>query len=204
MAGRGRAPKARGIAAVRELTPTDVAKLDSGERGKLPVVARFRDSHHKVARLIASGMRPAEVALACGYTIQRIYTLSQDPSFKELVESYRGDEDEAHRGSRDDFYELLYSNKMKAERRIADKLDDDDTEISIRELHLISRDAADRTGYGKRSVNFNVNADFAGQMEAALRRTNKVIEGTAMATVEHAPQRQTEVVVVPSPALRRV
>lgn len=204
--GRGRPPKARGIASIRELTPEDIASLNAEGSGRVPAVQQLRDSHHKVARLIAAGMRLQDVAAACGYSMVRIYTLNATPAFQELIAGYRGEESEAYAKHRDDYHELLFSNQIKAERRIADKLDDDDADISIRELHLISRDAADRTGYGKNSVQFNINADFASNMEQTMRRSSQVIEGTVVAPgIEQPPsvQRLDSPPTVPSPFKRR-
>lgn len=181
MAGRGRPEKRRGIASVRELTPADIARLDSGERGSIPAVKSLRDSHHRVARLIASGMRLTDVAYETGYSLTRIYTLNATPAFKELVESYRDPENHSFYISRDHYYETLYGNMVKAERQISDRLDKADEEgdlLSIRELASISRDAADRTGYGKRSMHVNFNGDFATALEKAVKRSSKVIEGT--------------------------
>jgi len=176
---RGRPERRRGIAAVRDLTETDIARLAAGERGSTPVVKSLRDSHHRIARMIASGMRLTDIAYATGFSIQRIYTLNSAPSVQELVETYRKDENESHRIARDDYYDLLYSNMVKAERQISDRLDqaDEDGELlSIRELTSITRDAADRVGYGKRSLSVVANADFASTMERAVKRSDKVIE----------------------------
>ena len=62
---------------------------------------------------------------------------------------------------------------MKAERKLADKLDDDDDneEMSVRELISIARDAADRVGLSKRSIQTNVNMDFAQMLDRAIKRS---------------------------------
>jgi len=69
--------------------------------------------------------------------------------------------------------------------RLADQEEDPDAKpIPLRDLMAISRDAADRFGYGKHTTQTNVNVDFAAQLERAIRRSGKladprVIDGTA-------------------------
>ena len=58
-----------------------------------PVVKRLRDSHHAVARLMAAGLRPAEVSAQTGYALSRLSILQNDPAFMELLAFYRADSD---------------------------------------------------------------------------------------------------------------
>ncbi len=175
----GRMARPYTLGPIRELTPEDTVKL-LAPRTPVSRVARFRESHHRVARLIASGMRREEVVANSGYSSQRILTLSSDPAFQNLVAQYRAKVDEAFISGIDSYYEFATSNMLKAERMIADKLDsaedDDGPVIPMRELIAISRDAADRFGYGKHQTNTNVNVDFAKELEKAISRTGKPIE----------------------------
>jgi hypothetical protein len=80
---------------VRDLTPEDMEKF-SVERGiQAPDIKRLTDSHHAVARALASGMKPGAVAVVTGYSPSRISILMQSPAFVELVEFYRKDADSA-------------------------------------------------------------------------------------------------------------
>ncbi len=210
MAGRGRPAKRRGIAAVRELTPADIARLDDGERGRLPAVQRFRDSHHWIARLVALGMRVDDIAERTGYSHTRLYTITSDPAFKELVVQKRETVDESYREEVDDYWRLATSNMMKAERMIGDKLDKADEEGELppmRDLVSVSRDAADRFGYGKRSLSVNLDGkDFAAALERANQRSSQVIEGTVkqVGTAQTNPSRApNQSITVPSPLRRR-
>lgn len=72
---------------VRELEEDDLAT-----RGPAPLagIQKIRDSHHQLARLLAEGRKPVEVAELTGFSQSRISILQRDPAFKELLEFYRG------------------------------------------------------------------------------------------------------------------
>lgn len=134
---------------------------------------RFRDSHHKIARLFASGLRPGEVAELAGYSLVRVSVLYADPAFQELLAGYRGIENDIARTRIEQYNDYILANGLKAEAKLADKLDDDDGDLSVRELLSISRDAADRVGLSKRSIQTNINMDFASMLDKAIKRSGK-------------------------------
>jgi len=173
------------IGEVRDLIRSDLALLRL-PRAKTDVVARFRDSHHQIARMFASGMRVQEVWQRSGYSYTRISVMHTDPAFQELIASYRDKVDAAFLAGIDDYFEVLTSNKLKAERMIADKLDeafDNNETLPVKDLIAIGRDAADRTGHGKHNTTTNVNVDFASALEKAIKRSDgaKVINVAATA-----------------------
>lgn len=173
MPGPGRPPIRPAITNVRELTLHD---LTGFKQGRDPPVKRFRDSHHHMARLFAMGLRVTEVAQEMGYSISRTSVYYNNPAFKELVASFSGVVDEITRDQIASYNALILSNGMKAERKIADKLDDDENdELSIRELLGIARDAADRVGLSKRSIQTNIDVDFAATLDRCLQRTAQAI-----------------------------
>lgn len=145
--------------------------------------AKLRDSHHRIARLAAAGLRTREIAARAGYSYQRVSDLLGSPAMDELVAQYRVKVDEAFVESQDEFYDLATRNMLAAERHIADhiaELDESGDLLPVRTALAISRDAADRFGYSKHQVNVNVNADFASKLEQAIARSGKgtLIEGT--------------------------
>lgn len=173
---------------VRPVTRDELPRLH--EKRPQTLVQRLRDSHHNVARLLALGLRDFEVAQRSGYSMQRVYTLKLDPSFAELVEHYRQQARATFEEAADDYLTLAAQNMIKAERMIADKLDAadaDDKALPTRELIAISRDAADRLGYGKKQTNINVNVDFAAQLERAINRSGKVIDAVPQAAARALP-----------------
>ena len=174
MIGAGRPPKRPKIMEVRELTRAEVMNV---VRHKSAVIKKFRDSHHRMARLFASGMRVSQVAELTGYSISRVSLLHTSPAFQDLIAQKRDVEDQITRDNIQIYNEMILMNGLKAERKLADKLDDDDEteEMSVRELISISRDAADRVGLSKRSIQANVNLDFASLLDRAIARTQATL-----------------------------
>jgi len=170
MVGPGRPPIRPVIRHVRELTSDD---LRSYKQGRENPIKRFRDSHLMMARLFASGLRPGQVAEYTGYSISRVSIFHNNPAFQELIAKEREIGTEVWKDQITAYNAMILSNGMKAERKIADKLDDDDEseQMSIRELVSIARDSADRIGLSKRSVQTNINVDFASMLDRAIARS---------------------------------
>ena len=174
MLHRGKIARDREIKEIRVLDREDLEVLKAARPA--PKIATFRDAHHWVARYLASGMTVTEVAQATGYSITRVMQLKQVPAFQNLVSDYRKLADDGYKGVIIDYVTLKMSNKMKAERMIAEKLDKSDEEeelLSVRELISISREQ-------DRSTNIQVNVgDFAQQLDGAISRSSKVINSSA-------------------------
>src|SRR6266446_6393845 len=186
---RGKISTKPEILSVRPLTREDLSlilekRADGEGRPIQGAVRRFRDPHHRVARLFAAGLRVQEVADRSGYSYQRVHTLSTDPAFQELIAKYREKVDASFVANVDEFYEQATSNMRMAERQIAERLeaaeDEDGSPIPLKTLVDISGDRMDRFGYGKRQTNLNVNADFASLLEKAIARSGKTIEANAI------------------------
>jgi len=147
------------------------------------LIQRLRDPHHMLARFIAMGLKTSEAARRAGYTQNRVTMLKESPAFQELIAHYRKQVQDGWKEEVDEYMELATSNMLKAERQLAEKLEqaeEDDTFLPTRDLIAISRDAADRFGYGKKTVNLNVNVDMAARLENAIKRSSaaKVINAT--------------------------
>jgi hypothetical protein len=141
-----------------------------------PRIQQFRETHHRVARLVAAGLRDAEISRMTGYSPNRIGQFKQDPAFLQLVAEYRGKVDEAYVSSQDEFYDTATSNMLRAERMIEshlDKAEDESDLIPLKTLITISADRADRFGYGKKSTQTNEIQDFAKMMETLAARSGR-------------------------------
>jgi len=132
-----------------------------------------------MARLFASGLRVREVAELTGYSVSRVSIFHNSPAFQELIAQKREIEDEIARDEISIYNQMILSNGLKAERKLADKLDDDDEseELSVRELISISRDAADRVGLSKRTVQTNFDVNFADLLDRAIKRSEMPLSG---------------------------
>ena len=101
---------------------------------------------------------------------------------QELVANYRAKVDEEFVEGADAFFTLATQNMIAAERHIADAIaeaEDAGELIPIRTALAISRDAADRFGYGKKTQNLNINVDFAAQLERAIAAQRQTDRGDA-------------------------
>lgn len=146
------------------------------------MVAKFRESHHMVAKLFAAGLRGKEIAARTGYGENWLAQLHNDPAFQELLSKYRDLDTQMFLEGRDEFYSLATKNMIQAERQLSDKMDELDEEgefLPTRELVAVVADRADRFGYGKRETKFNVNVDFADALQRAIKRSGKTIDGQA-------------------------
>lgn len=179
MLKRGKVPKSRSILGIRPLKREDLEKLKD-ERASTPRVQRLRDPHHMLARLIAAGVRPLAVAAErSGYSYTRAQILTQDPAFQQLVAEYREVVTEAFVAEVDVLAQTAVSNMKKAERMLAEKLEEADEAgelLPTKDLLAITADRFDRFGYGKKNTTVNVNLDFAAQLERRLKRSSAVIE----------------------------
>lgn len=179
MLGPGRPAKKPSINSVRELTREEVASIP---RGRSPAVVQLRDTHHMVARLLALGLRPFQIAERTGYSIARISILSGDPAMQELVASYRNSVDESWREQTDEYFQNAVALRNVPARLLRDRLEEEPDKFSNSQLLAIMADSADRTGYPKRKESVNLNVDFAARLEQAVRRSNEV------KTIEHNPE----------------
>lgn len=184
---RGRITSLPDIKSIRPLTREDLEEIKA--KRSLPVVQRFRDPHHRVARLVSSGLRPAQVAEATGYSLARIYVLQSDPAFLNLVAQYREDVHSAFVSAEEEHYAMATEVNRKALRHIAeafDKADEEGELIPVDKALRVFSDTADRVGIQKRSTNVHVNMDFAAKLEAAIARSGKVIDITPNPTKRSA------------------
>jgi len=173
----------------RALTAPDLERLRE-TRFVATSPQKLRDSHHMVARLTAAGNTPIEVAHLTGYSRERVTVLVNSPMMKELIAQYRQKVDQAFVENQDAFFAMATANMLAAERHIADQiaeLDEAGELLPIRTALAISRDAADRFGYGKKTQNLNINVDFAAQLERAIARSGKQIDGSVAQPAPGSP-----------------
>lgn len=200
-----------------EIHYTDDLTLADLERYK-PLPSRgsagikfMRNSHHRLARLIARGLRQNEAAEVAGYSRQTVAIYMRDPTFQQLVSEYEKTEPRAEMAEVDEYYSVVIDNRITAARRLNDKLHDEEEEFTVAQLVAIHGDSADRTGYPKRQVAVNVNVDFASRLDRAISRSREVKALPPL--IEHDPVSASGVVsegaspsrveVLPPPTFRR-
>jgi hypothetical protein len=183
---RGRAANPPRATLGRELTPADLALLET-ERGiKAPTIKSLRDSHHMLARALAAGMKGCEASVVTGYTESRISLLRQDPTFQELLAHYRDNLDQVYADLHARMATMALDVQAELQERLAENPESMSNEFLADTLKLL----ADRTGHGPKSTTVNVNLDLSARLQAARRRvaeTPPTIEGTAVRVAESAP-----------------
>jgi len=142
-------------------------------------VKRLRGVHHQMARMFASGMGTSEVADQLGYCVSRVSILRNSPAMEELVKHYMEDAHQEWLDVANIYYTNVIKRRNATERLINDQIEaaeENGDEIPLRTLLALNADAADRTGYPKRSMAINVNVDFATQLDRAVKRSEKVLK----------------------------
>jgi hypothetical protein len=164
---------------VRELTGADIALLlaqpVSVRNGTQ--LKRLRDSHHRIAQLIADGVPPVEVARITGYSLSRIYVLLSDPAFKELVSHYREDKSREYV----DFHARMAQVGLDYLMEMNHRLEEEPDKIPLNFLREVVKDLADRTGHApiSKSVNVNVHTHNAERLARARARVAALPTGEA-------------------------
>jgi hypothetical protein len=182
---RGRIQSELQILGIRELSRDDLDCVK--EKRNVPAVQRFRDPHHRLARLLASGLRPAEAATQVGYSLARIYILQVDPAFQDLVSAYRKDVHEAYISAEEERHRAATEVNLKALRHLNehfDKADEEGELVPISRALAVFADTSDRVGLSKKSTNVNINVDFAAKLESAIARSSRarLVNGPSLPT----------------------
>ena len=188
------------VLSVRPLTPEDLPRLRDPRVA--PRMKSFRDTHHRLARMVAAGFRDAEIIRKTGYSQTRLGSLKADPAFQQLIAEYREKVTESWLETVDEFHEASISNMLRAERMVEEHLDvaeETDERIPLKTLIAITADRADRFGYGKHRTQRNENLTFAAEMKLIAQRSGKsnvidakVIESGPAALGEPKPVHATE------------
>lgn len=134
------------------LEQSHVLALAGPKGASTPHVKKLRETHHRLARLLASGVKEGHVAALSGYSISRLSILKNDPSFLELVSFYRLEVNEVHL----DAERQLANLRSDAIDELADRLENQPDKMSNKDLLNLATFAADRTGLGpKKTLNLN-------------------------------------------------
>jgi len=124
--------------------PTVPLKAPGGGQAR-----RMRDSHHALARAVASGMDQVEASRITGFSQGYISDLTNnDPAFGELLAYYRKETDKEHA----DLRERLTVLALDISQEIADRIREAPETFSNGDLRQFLTALADRTGHGPSST----------------------------------------------------
>jgi hypothetical protein len=154
---------------IRELSASDIDLLE-GHRGiTAPLVKKLRDSHHRLARLLAQGLKQVEVSAITGYSQSRISILQQDPAFRELIEHYREVETSAFA----DIPQQLVALSADVLGELRDRLEDSPDAFTNKALMSLLNSLLDRTGHGPKTKHERVSICVTGEDLARLKQLAK-------------------------------
>jgi len=169
----GRAGKAVTAEHVRDLNLADLALLETEKGVKPPTLVRLRESHHTLARALASGQKPAEAAMCTGFSLSRISILQNDPAFKELLNVYSGHQLEVYAG----LHQKMAAVAIDAVEELHTRLEDKPEDFSVGQLVEVSKTFADRTGHAPKADKgpMNVfNIQLADRLAMARQRAGLI------------------------------
>ncbi len=154
----------------RELDEKDLRERPKANVEAQGVVKRLTDSHHACARYIAQGFKPGEVASLAGYSQSRISILQTDPAFMELVAHYR----EMKNAAFGNLAERMANLSLDAESELRRRLEEEPEGFDNKDLTKLLATLADRTGFGPKTTQVNVNVNLADRIREAQGRLLKI------------------------------
>lgn len=154
------------------------------------IIRQYRESHHRIAELIALGWELWKIRRELGISQRRLTLLMSDPAFQELV-AYKSQKIQEKIDKEMDLYATTaVANMLQSELAVADAIeehfDPDGQKISVSMLNKLSQDRADRFGYSKHQT-MKVEHDFASSLDRAIARSG-------MKQIEAQPVIEAEVV----------
>lgn len=138
---RGRAPKASGLAFVRNLNEADASCFGQNVGAVIRPLAKLRQRHHHLARLLAEGIKHVEASAITGYSQSSISILLQDPAFQELVEHYSSQKAQIYL----DVHERLAQLGTSAMEELQERIEESPDKLSVNQLESIIQTAFDRS-----------------------------------------------------------
>lgn len=160
----------------RPLTREDMVLLLGGHAPSDPKapLARISAPHHYLAKMIAEGKSDVEVSGVTGYSLARIKTLKNDPSFRELISHYEAQDIAIHADVRAQVLNL----GLTAGQIIQEQLEDDPDSFSKKELIDLMAKTLDRSGHGPTS-----------KTEISIHDPTRIIENLRQAMSLESPSR---------------
>lgn len=168
--GPGRQPKPLNVEFVRELSVADLQMAATVTQTAKPL-SKIKDSHHALARCLATGMKEGEASLVTGYSPSRISVLKADPQFQDLLAFYRSTATDVVA----DFRARMVDMGLDALTELRDRLEDHPEDFPPGLLNEIVRTMADRVGHapqrGPTAVT-QINIGLADRMAKARERVS--------------------------------
>lgn len=135
-----------------------------------PTLKAIRNTHHRLAQLLAAGMDETPAGRLCNYSPSRVSVLKTSPAFQELL-SYYADKVEQ------EFVEFAHAAGELSKDFLGElqrRLDETPEAFTPTTLMEAIRTLADRSGNApvQRSFNVNTNVDLGARLAAARARVS--------------------------------
>lgn len=160
------------VLGVRALEPAEARLLVAAEDGrrhapKVPLDAadKMRVRHHAIARLLAAGRKPAEIARIMDVTPTSISMLERSPAFQALLLEYMNAMDKE---AIDSYTRLKVLNHLGIDE-LTDRLLNKAEEFKPAELLKLVEVTSDRTGLGPTSKQVTLNGQLTPADIRALK-----------------------------------
>lgn len=186
------------------------------------IIRQYRDSHHRIAELIALGCTDSMIRQQLGVSSRRLALLQADPTFRELIAAKSAKAAEVMAAAKDEMTEIEVSTMLTGAAMVRDGVDQsahaepgEERVFTPMQVHRIVMDLADRFGYGKNQT-VKVEHDIASRLDRAIARSgvrlveSQVIEAEILEphapTPERAPVRSSQPTTPVSavPRVRRI
>ena len=128
---------------IRDITTQDIAELCEPTTigSKPPALQQLRARHHRLAHLLASGMKQQAAADLTGYSNSRISILLDDPAFQNLVSYYRTQMEATFA----DVHQKLAGLGEAAIEELRERLEAEPDKFEIGQLRAVAEMALDRS-----------------------------------------------------------
>lgn len=183
---RGRTMSPLELEIISSISEEDLLNRNEGAlvSSEAPTLSRIRGIHHEIARLLASGLKPADVSAATGYSLSRISILQKDPSFRELLSFYEAKSDEVFV----DVRKRMAVLGLDAASELADRLENKPETLSNSQLIEISKASLDRAGFSPVTKTVNVGVQISSDELEALRNS----KNSSVKVLDVMPEDYTE------------
>lgn len=140
---------------------------------KAPDLKAIRNTHHRLAQLLAGGMNETQAAKLCNYSTFRVVQLKADPAFAELMAYYKAGVDEEFA----DFVRTAADLSMDFLGLLQQQLDETPEKFTPQVALEAIKVLADRTGNAPttKTLNVNVNANLGDRLRSARERANGLL-----------------------------
>lgn len=132
-------------------------------------VDKIREVHHFVARMVAKGHKPAEIARVINRSAPTVRNMLANPAMADLVAGYQDEHFAEAENELDYRTELEKQISVLGLERIRDKLADPECDMPIAQVIKAVDSANDRTGLGKQETRVNLNVDLGAKLDRATK-----------------------------------